>query len=48
MQDIDPTLMDNPFIFPTEEDLKNVAVFKPLTSSEQVKYDQAFQALIGN
>jgi spermidine/putrescine transport system substrate-binding protein len=48
MADIDPSLMDNPFIFPTEEDLKNVAVFKPLTSSEQVKYDQAFQALIGN
>ncbi len=45
---IDASLMDNPFIFPTEEDLKNVAVFKPLTSSEQVKYDQAFQALIGN
>lgn len=48
MEKIDASLMDNPFIFPTEDDLKNVAVFKPLTSSEQVKYDQAFQALIGN
>jgi len=25
-----------------------VTVFKTLTSSEQVKYDQAFQTLIGN
>ena len=48
MEKIDPTLVDNPFIFPTDTDLENVAVFKPLTSSEQVKYDQAFQALIGN
>jgi spermidine/putrescine transport system substrate-binding protein len=48
IEKIDASLMDNPFIFPTEEDLKRVSVFKPLTSSEQVKYDQAFQALIGN
>ena len=48
MEQLDPSLVDNPFIFPTEEDLANVKVFKALTSSEQVKYDQAFQALIGN
>ena len=48
MAKIDPTLVDNPFIFPTEEDLKTVTVFKSLTSSEQAKYDQAFQTLIGN
>jgi len=48
IEKIDASLMDNPFIFPTEEDLTKVSVFKPLTSSEQVKYDQAFQALIGN
>lgn len=48
MAKLDPTLVENPFIFPTEEDLKKVTVFKTLTSSEQVKYDQAFQTLIGN
>jgi spermidine/putrescine transport system substrate-binding protein len=48
MEKIDSSLVDNPFIFPREEDLANVSVFKTLTSSEQVKYDQAFQTLIGN
>ncbi len=48
MERIDPALVDNPLIFPTEEDLNRVSVFKTLTSSEQVKYDQAFQSLIGN
>jgi spermidine/putrescine transport system substrate-binding protein len=48
MQKIDPSLVENPFIFPTDKDLENVTVFKTLTSSEQVKYDQAFQTLIGN
>ncbi len=48
MAKIDPSLVENPFIFPTEADLSNVSVFKALTSSEQAKYDQAFQTLIGN
>ena len=48
MAKIDPSLVENPFIFPTESDLEKVTVFKSLTSSEQVKYDQAFQTLIGN
>jgi spermidine/putrescine transport system substrate-binding protein len=48
MEAIDPSLVDNPFIFPTEADLANVTVFKALTSSEQAKFDQAFQTLIGN
>jgi spermidine/putrescine transport system substrate-binding protein len=48
MEKIDPSLVDNPLIFPTEEDLVNVHIFKALSSSEQVKYDQAFQSLIGN
>jgi spermidine/putrescine transport system substrate-binding protein len=48
MQQLDPSLVDNPFIFPTEADLANVTVFKALTSSEQATYDQAFQTLIGN
>lgn len=48
MEKLDPTLVDNPFIFPTEADLAKVSVFKPLTSAEQSRYDQAFQTLIGN
>lgn len=48
MAKLDPTLVDNPFIFPTDADLAKVAVFKPLSSAEQTRYDQAFQTLIGN
>lgn len=48
MEKLDPSLVDNPLIFPTDEDLQKVSVFKTLTSSEQAKYDQAFQTLIGN
>lgn len=48
MAKIDPSLVDNPLIFPTDADLEKVAVFKTLTSSQQATYDQAFQTLIGN
>ena len=48
MEKIDPELVDNKYIFPTEEDLNNVSVFMSLTPSEQGSYDQAFQTLIGN
>ena len=48
MERIDPSLVDNPLIFPTDEDLAKVHIFKALSSSEQVTYDQAFQTLIGN
>ncbi len=48
MEKIDPELVENKYIFPTEEDLGNVSVFKALTPSEQGSYDQAFQSLIGN
>lgn len=48
MTRIDASLVENPLIFPTAEDLAKVHIFKSLTSSEQVKYEQAFQSLIGN
>ena len=48
METIDASLVDNPLIFPTAEDLAKTHIFKALTSSEQAKYDQAFQTLIGN
>jgi spermidine/putrescine transport system substrate-binding protein len=48
MAELDPELVENPYIFPTEEDLSRVSVFKALTPSEQGAYNQAFQSLIGN
>lgn len=48
MESIDPSLVDDPFVFPTESDLASVAVFAPLTPSLQATYSQAFQTLIGN
>ncbi len=48
MKDVDPSLVDNPLIFPTDEYLANVKVFMTLSAADQVKYDQAFQTLIGN
>ena len=48
MEKLDPELVDNPYIFPTDEDLSNVTVFMPLTPEESRLYDQTFQSLIGN
>ncbi len=48
MARIDPELVDNPFIFPTEADLARVSEFKFLDPAQQVTYTQAFQTLIGN
>ena len=48
MADIDPSLVEDPFVFPTRSDLDRVSVFAPLSASQQVTYSQAFQTLIGN
>ncbi len=48
MADIDSELVDNPFIFPTPDDLARVTEFMILTPAQQVTYTQAFQTLIGN
>ena len=48
MARIDPELVDNPFIFPTEADLARVSEFKFLSPAQQVTYSQAFQTVIGN
>lgn len=45
---IDPTLVDNQLIFPTDETLSQVKIFMPLTPAQQTKYEQQFQQLIGN
>ena len=48
MEKIDPELAKNPFIFPDEEALANVRVFRTLTPEEDTKYSEAFQAAAGN
>jgi spermidine/putrescine transport system substrate-binding protein len=47
MGDIDPSQVDNPAIFPDDETLAKVQVFKALSDSEQASYEGQFQALIG-
>lgn len=48
MEKIDPDLVDDPFIFPSEEDLAKLTAFMPLTTAEEAKYGQEFQYVIGN
>ena len=48
MEKIDPSLVDSPLIFPTEEDLGNVQVFRSLDPDEETTYSEAFQKVIGN
>jgi spermidine/putrescine transport system substrate-binding protein len=48
MEKIDPSLVDSPLIFPTEEDLNNVKVFRSLTPDEETLYAEEFQKVIGN
>ena len=48
MAEIDPTLVDNPYIFPTEADLNRAYVFMTLTPEQQDSYERGFQKAIGN
>ena len=48
MEKIDPSLVDSPLIFPTEEDLNNVKVFRSLTPDEETTFAEEFQKVIGN
>ena len=48
MEKIDPDLVDDPFIFPTDEDLANITAFKWLTPEEEVQYSRIYQSVIGN
>jgi spermidine/putrescine transport system substrate-binding protein len=43
----DPTVADNPLIFPSEEVLGRAHVFRGLTEAEETNYNKAFQGLIG-
>lgn len=45
---VDPSLVDNQLIFPSDETLSQVKIFMPLEPAQQTKYEQTFQQLIGN
>jgi spermidine/putrescine transport system substrate-binding protein len=47
MQKLDPPLAKSPWIFPTEDFLKNAKVFRTLTPDEETQYSEAFQKVIG-
>lgn len=47
MEKIDPSLIDNPLIFPTEEDLSHAHVFRALDAEEETTLGSEFQSAIG-
>jgi spermidine/putrescine transport system substrate-binding protein len=48
MEAIDPALVENQWIFPSEETLANSFVFMTLTPEQNDTYERAFQKAIGN
>ncbi|GAB3520288.1 ABC transporter substrate-binding protein [Arthrobacter monumenti] len=48
MEKVDPSLVDNPLIFPTDEYLANAHVIRTLSADEETKYNDRFQKAIGN
>uniref|UniRef100_UPI003569C9A4 extracellular solute-binding protein n=1 Tax=Actinotalea sp. TaxID=1872145 RepID=UPI003569C9A4 len=48
MAAIDPELVDDQLIFPDESTLAQSRVFRALTPEEETRYNEAFQAVIGN
>lgn len=48
MEAIDPELVDNPWIFPTDKELNNSFVFMSLTPEQNETYTREFQRAIGN
>ncbi|PRA11352.1 polyamine ABC transporter substrate-binding protein [Arthrobacter sp. MYb211] len=47
MEKIDPSLVDNPLIFPTDEDLSHAHVFRSLSAEEENTLGSEFQSAIG-
>lgn len=49
MKKVDPSLVDDPMIFPTEEYLRaNTRSFRALTAAEDQKYSQIWSTAVGN
>jgi spermidine/putrescine transport system substrate-binding protein len=47
MKDIDPSLVDNPLIFPDEQFLANAYGFMELDEKTRSQYDKEFSQVIG-
>jgi len=47
MEKIDKSLVDNPLIFPTEEDLKGTFAFMALTEEQNTEYERDWSNVIG-
>ncbi|MFC5338708.1 ABC transporter substrate-binding protein [Leucobacter denitrificans] len=47
MQNVDPSQVDNPAIFPTDDDWTRLRQFRALTSEEDNRYSTAFQQALG-
>ncbi|WP_336922747.1 polyamine ABC transporter substrate-binding protein [Aquipuribacter sp. SD81] len=47
MLDIDPELAEDPLIFPTEDFLTNVSIFRSLSGEEETDFGTEFQRVIG-
>ena len=48
MEKIDPTLVDNPLIFPDAEFLSNAMAFMDLDEKTRQQYEQDFSRVIGS
>ncbi|MER2138094.1 MAG: spermidine/putrescine ABC transporter substrate-binding protein, partial [Arthrobacter sp.] len=48
MESIDPELVDNELIFPTDEVLANAHVVRTLSADEETDFSDRFQTAIGN
>lgn len=47
MKKIAPQLADNELIFPSDQQIKTLRVFKDLSATEEAEYFRAFQRMIG-
>jgi spermidine/putrescine transport system substrate-binding protein len=48
MEKIDPDLATSEYIFPTDKTMKNLHVFRALTTDEETSWTEAFQKAAGN
>jgi spermidine/putrescine transport system substrate-binding protein len=48
IEKIDPTLVDNQLLFPSEERMRKTSIFRPLTADEDAKYGAMFLEATGN
>jgi spermidine/putrescine transport system substrate-binding protein len=47
MLKIDPDLAESQYIFPTEEDLRNVQIFRSLSVAEETEFNEKFSTVLG-